>query len=817
MNSFLFQIAAAFALGLMLSFYGHFNPWWFLPGALAFSARACFSLSRPWGRTCLLLAFLSWGMFWGSWDLAYRGTRLYRERDTHLDLVGQVVEEPRAYPKRDVYVLRLAEIRQGAYTRKVGEKIQLVVLRPREKGYPLYGYGDILKIHGQLTAPPGPRNPGDMDYAAYLTRQYIYHQVVVGEPGKIEKLGSSWGNPLQKLASWARSRGMAAIEQGTSPQVAGVLKGVLLGSPQELGEEDREAFKTLGVVHFFAVSGFHVGFVILFFMGLAGLLGCRPRTAVALCICLLVFYAALVGWRPAVTRAVIMASLGLVAYILGERRDFYSALGLAALVILGWRPRSLLDVGFQLSFLGTLGIVYLYPLVDGLLKKLPPWRSYLAVVMGAQLALWPLIGYYFGYLPLLGILGNVVAVGFIGCALVVGLAAFFLSLLWPSLGVVLFASLEPLIKVLLGVLHTLSRIPGILLHLPSISVAQILAYYLVLVAVRELYVRRRELPWQALWSWHRPQMILGICLIFIPLVAFCWPWEGRRLEVVFIDVGQGDAVYLRTPGGKNILVDGGGSPGSDFDVGEKITVPVLRRQGVKRVDLVVSTHADWDHLGGLFAVVKELPVSLVVLPPLWGVQKEDYQPFLRELEARKIPYREVRAGDRIHLDPEVDIQVLHPRHPIEGTRDFNNDNCLVIKVSYGKFSLLLTGDVERAGMADMVRRGVDFNCTVYKVPHHGSPYSWEEEFFKRLTPKAVVFSVGERNIYGHPSPKIIKYWQARGADLYRTDQQGAIIFKTDGQRFWVRTIRPAPKGERAVLPFRCCPGSRNILPGLELY
>jgi competence protein ComEC len=268
----------------------------------------------------------------------------------------------------------------------------------------------------------------------------------------------------------------------------------------------------------------------------------------------------------------------------------------------------------------------------------------------------------------------------------------------------------------------------------------------------------------------------------------------RRLTLTMLDVGQGDAILLRGPSGQTMLIDGGGEiegRPTGYDVGLRRVVPALRRLGIRRIDIVMLSHPHEDHVGGLVAVLQNFSVGTVldVGMPHPG---PSYVQFLRLVEARRIPYQLARRGMRLDLGDGVSLSILHPQEPLfQGTPSDANNNSIVGRLTYGRVSILLTGDAEGLVEAQLLDLGDDVQSLILKVGHHGSRTSTTPAFLDAVRPSIALISVGAPNPFGHPDAQIIQRLEDAGAAVYRTDLHGAITLATDGARVSVRTVHDA--------------------------
>lgn len=636
-------------------------------------------------------------------------------------------------------------------------------------------YGDVLQVRAVLRRPPAARNPGAFDYRAHLRRQGVTAVATVSFPRHATVLARGQGNVLFRLAQGVRERISSGLEQSLTPRQAALMTGLVLGQRRELPPDMEETFQRAGVMHLLAVSGLHVGFVATAAWRLLKAVR-LPRAVASVAAAGLVWlYVLATGARPPAVRAGVGTSLGLLAAALGRERDLATALAAAALILVVHNPLVLFDVSFQMSFAATAGILLVYGPIRRALGRLPGFvAGPVAVTAGAQLGVTPLLAYYFQKVSLVGFVASLLGGPWTGLLVPLGLLTGLLHGFWPRAAYGLGALAGWLADGLVAVMGFLARWPWALIHVPRPwegSMAVWWALGAMLISGGAWSARRRR---AVLWACG----LVVLAGIWLPLLG-----PAGRLELLVLDVGQGDAILIRTPSGITALVDGGGYRRMDeqelFNAGRDVIVPHLRRQGIRRVDVVVVSHAHDDHLAGLLPVLEQLDVGMVVdngqpgTTPVW----ESYTALVA---ARDVPRVVVRAGHVIALDERTILEVLHPpRDLLVDGGDGLNNNSLVLRLRYGDTAVLLTGDLEIAGQWYLLTSGADLRADVVKVPHHGSRLSLVSSLYRAVGARAAVIPVGTNN-YGHPHPDVVETLLQHGLAVYRTDVHGAVRWLSDG-------------------------------------
>ncbi len=652
---------------------------------------------------------------------------------------------------------------------------------PDDHAGPAWRAGDRVRAAGRLETPRGPGNPGEFDARAHLARRGI-RGILLAREADVERAGRAPAGPQGAAASVRLALGRVYRE--TLPPVhAAVLEGLLYGTTDAIPAPTREAFRVTGVFHLLAVSGSNVAFVILSATLAMRALRVPAGVTVPAGLAIIAFYALLAEGDASVVRASVMGGLALVAGVARRRRDFWTALAAAALAILAWEPLALYEPGFQLSFAATAGLATMAgPLGALAAARLPAVpRAPLGVTAAtaaAEVAVAPLAAWHFNALPAYGLVANLVAVPLAGWLVVSGGAAGLLGLVWLPLAAAVNLVNRAALGLLLAAVEGIGRLPGALLAVPTPRPAWVALYFLGL-AVAFGWVPARHA------RAARRLLAAGALVVLLSLLAtIVFP---RPLEVVFYDVGQGDAALVLTPARGAVLIDGGSASG--WDHGERVILPDLRRRGIRRVAWVVLSHPHEDHVGGLVSVVRQVRVG-AILDSGQPNPIPAYEAILRAALDRSVPFVVGRRGDSFDLGRGARLQVLHPPEPLLSAAGSDlNANSLVLRLEYGRASFLLTGDLEGAAEAELVRHaGAGLQATVLKVGHHGAASATGEDLVAAVRPRVAVIQVGA-NSFGHPSAAVVRRLEAAGARVLRTDLDGAVTLATDGRRLTVSAWR----------------------------
>ncbi|MCL2678184.1 MAG: DNA internalization-related competence protein ComEC/Rec2 [Clostridiales bacterium] len=640
-------------------------------------------------------------------------------------------------------------------------------------------YGQYVMVTAKVLEPASYANDFAFDYGAYLKRKGIVAVLGAAYEGEVALTGENSKNPFIRAVGTVQER-LAQVLQRLPEEQRALVRGVVLGDKSSLRYEDRQALLKTGIMHAFAVSGLHVGYILSLGLLLLALLpfGKRPWPRFFFIGLLLLFYAFLVGWPPSVIRAVIMTMMVLLAASLREKADSYSAIAVAAMFCLLPNPLLLYDAGFQLSFLTALSLIYLMPLCRELFSFCGRFKDGFAVTFAASMGIMPLLAYYFYTLSLAGLLLSPLLVFLVGLAVIWGFCAAIFSVFPLGLAAVFVFPAGFVMSLVLGVSNVVSSLPGSYLSVGVPSPAIIAVYYVLLLLLPRVVKAGGKLA--------APLMsVVMVMLLTMPFAALS-PQKSAlpaasRLEVTFLDVGQGDCILIITPDKKVVLIDGGGNMNNEGRIGETVVLPYLQSRGITSIDLLVSTHPHADHLDGLLSVLHYMPVEFCLFAPVFSGGALETAALAA---GATVSY--AVTGNSLMLAKGIFLEILHPPSDLRIARD-ENEGSLVCRLVYGQISFLFTGDLDIGGIDGLLYGDVE--ATVLKLPHHGSVHSYSEAFYEAVSPAAAVVCVGGSNSFGHPAPSVQDYFREQGIPLYRTDKNGGITFFTDGRVLEVFTVK----------------------------
>ena len=732
-----------------------------------------------------------------------------------LILEGVICENPEASPDRTALTVSACRLIRDNVDIPVEGLVLLNVEGRRE-----FKYGDAIRFATRLKLPHNFQNPGGFDYVKYLRYKGIMVRGFISDAATIIVLRENQGNIFkQRLEGFRAYLKKFIMENSSSPQ-GEIIQAMILGDQKEIPKEVMENFNRTGTTHIIAISGFNIG-IIAFLSFIIIRLIMKSSTYLLLrfnivkvstifAIVPVIIYTFIAGMGISVIRAAIMAVTFMIAVIFGKDRDLYNSLVLAALIILAVSPPSLFDISFQLSFMAVWAILFITPKLAMMIPDVAPeemsryrvWTRkiykdivmFIIVSLSATLGTLPLIVFYFNRVSTVVLLSNLFVVPVLGilaipiCTAIVIAVPLSHALAMAFLGISSF-----LVKVSIYMVDVFASLPGSSFFLGTPTPPEICAYYLLLaVAVKLVEARKKEddEPGKSTRSvnphWLRFAAAALASFFIVDALYFYVKDKGNKnLIVTAIDVGQGSSALVRFPGGKKMLVDGGGLYDNSFDIGKYVVAPFLWHEKIRHIDIVVLSHPHPDHLNGLIYILSNFSVKEV-----WTngetAESDTYKDFIKLINEKNMTHRFVSEKDHDVEINNVTISILNPADtvaPIDGLpRQFDktNNDAIAMKISMGNVSILLPADISEPSEMRIIDAHKDIGSQVLFAPHHGGRTSSTAPFLNRVRPKIAVISCGRDNVYHDPHPDVLARYFRRGTRVLRTDINGAINITTDG-------------------------------------
>ncbi|KUG26108.1 hypothetical protein ASZ90_004052 [hydrocarbon metagenome] len=638
--------------------------------------------------------------------------------------------------------------------------------------------GNRIVVLGNLLIPPNQKNPGEFDYREYLKGKNISAMFNSYSPMDFVIVDYE-KNLLTSLIFDARYAVALKLKELYSEKTAGLLKGLLLADRSEIGYDIKEGFVKSGVIHVLAVSGLHVGFIVLILVFLLGRFNIYLR--ITFTIIGLLAFMIITGLPPSVTRATIMAVLLLISYLRSNKQNNFNTLALAAFIILIFDPTQIFNPGFQLSFSAVFSIFVFYPKISKVIndrnitnKLLRYVLLFVGLSLAAQIGTIPFTIYYFEKLSLISLAANLFVIPMIGIILGWGIVTIIIGSFSLELAYLISLTNEFIVEMLFSIVNFLSLLSISHLSLPNYSIWDG-AVYLILLTVFTIYFRKL--------------ITLTAKSIFVILIAanlLVWSnvdnkklMPDGKLSVLFVDVGNSESAIIKFPNKKTAVVNFGG--GSDnYNAGDAVLIPLLNRLGIDKINYGIISHLNRNKYLGIIPFIENNLIDTLFIPNVYGSDIE-LELFLNYLNDKKIilqyinKIKIIAGNSKIYLLDELLKSEYAYFNPMNRSTP--------VKLQYGKNSILLMAGIEKRGEALLLENKNAFlKSDVIQIANYGSNISTSNELLQEVNPLYSIINVGLGNFMEYPSEEVLGLISQNNIKLFRTDNDGAILFISDGDK-----------------------------------
>lgn len=637
--------------------------------------------------------------------------------------------------------------------------------------------GNRVVILGNLQIPPNERNPGEFDYREYLRDKNI--PVIFTSYNPLDFVIVDYQESYISSKIFEVRYAIAKqIKKIYNDKTSGLLKGLLLADRSEIGYDVKEGFIKSGVIHVLAVSGLHVGFIVLILLFLLGRFNIYFR--IGFTILGLIAFMIITGMPPSVTRATIMAVLLLISYLRSNKQNNFNTLTLAAFLILIFDPTQIFNPGFQLSFSAVISIFVFFPrfrnLINTYFKVHPVIRYlllFLSVSLAAQLGTLPFTIYYFGKLSLVSLFANIVIIPLIGFIVGLGIFTLFVSLIPISITHLFIIANEAWVDLAFSFVKYVSSFSFAYLSIPNYSVWDGVIY-LIMLTIFILYFRK-------IISFKTKFVFTLLVLSNLVIWSKIDNTEllpDDKLSVLFLDVGKSESALVKFPNNKTAMINFGNAS-TNYSAGKYTIMPLLNRLGIDKIDYGIISHLNRDKYLGVLDLIENDLIDTLLIPQIYGADREhkllnnylsDQDVFVKVIEKDVISFKNSRLYS---LLPKLDSKYSF----------FNIFNrSAPAKLIYGNTSILFCGGLERRGEEVLTNGYSKFlQSDILQVANYGSDVSTSIEFIENVKPKYSIISAGLGNYLEYPSSGVIDLIGKEESKLFRTDKDGAILFISDGE------------------------------------
>ncbi len=719
------------------------------------------------------------------------------ENIEYIECIAKIIsiKEEKEYTNK--YVVKILKL-DSNYNSNI-ENIKVIIYTEKDTNF---FPGDIIYVKGEMSVADSKRNYGGFDYNKYLKQSKIFG-IIQAEVCKKISNQNDFNSALENI----RYKFLMKLDELYKDNNSEFLKSLLFGKTDGLTENIKESFRDSSLSHVLAISGMHITYVIIGINFILNKFIKYKKLKNNILILSIIFFSFVTGNSVSGIRACIMGAMTIFASNFERKNNFYFSLIWSFFIIILLNPYNIYNIGLWLSYMGTLGIVcfslFFKKYIDKklnfkknekfLFRKIKEYiLENFIVTISAQILIFPIMMYVFNTISISFFVSNILVSFFVGPLLILGYISVLLSFLKiPFLKIIVLVT-EMLISIVVKISEICSKLPFSKIYVTTPNMFEIILFYGIIIVLISISVRKRFYFLKIISSKKflkkefeklKKKIIfikryILILFIVITIITFQINLKsGLTFQINFVDVGQGDCTYIKTFFGKNIIIDGGEGNTGGYDYGENVVLPYLLDRGVKKIDYLIISHADSDHIGGLFAVIENIKIDKILI----GIQvqiSEQYVDLLNVAKENNIKIVELKSGNRLKIEKDIVLDVLWPKEDSFINQNELNNNSLVFKISYKNFSVLFTGDIEDVAekeILNLYKNNKDIlNASILKVAHHGSKTSTNLEFLKCVNPQIALIGVGKNNKFGHPNEVVINKLKENNIQIYRTDVNGEI-------------------------------------------
>ncbi|WP_168026832.1 DNA internalization-related competence protein ComEC/Rec2 [Ignavibacterium album] len=637
--------------------------------------------------------------------------------------------------------------------------------------------GNKILIKGTFQQGRDIRNPGEFDYRKFLLSKGITGIITAYDSASVKILSDDYFF-FKNIIFETRKSIDELIHQLHNSQTTGLLRGLLLADRTEIDFETKQNFVNSGVIHILAVSGLHVGYILLFFIVVFGRFNIYVRSF--LTIVGLICFMIITGVPASVFRATLMSVILIIAFLSGRSTNLLNSIALSAVIILLFRPEEIFNPGFQLSYSAVLSIAIIYPVLQKMILQSGITNKYLknillfaGVSLSAQIGTLPFTLAYFNKLSVIALFSNLIVIPLVGVIVGLALVTLLVGSLLPLVATYFAIVNNSITSLMIDLIRFTGGLDFSYLRINNFSVLDSVIFYLFIAILIYSFKKSESIKFK----------LAVTIFVFANILVFTQLDDKKLLpdgilSVLMIDVGQGDSFLIKFPAGQTVLIDAG-VVDPFFDTGERIIIPLLDYLGIEKIDYGFVSHLDTDHYGGFASLLFNKRIKEIYRPKPDSSDKSiRFEKFLDRL---KIP-RHIYEKDKKNIG-NVALYILNDSDNEFINKLSSNDRSGIIKIIFGETSFLFVGDAENPAEKFYLNSNRKFlDSDVLKVGHHGSSTGSSMEFLEAVSPDISLVSAGIKNKFGHPSEMVLQRLKEINSKVFRTDSQGAVLLQSNGNK-----------------------------------